>query len=81
MSGWRTGGHGGGGRRGAQGNAAAPWQTLQALTTDVVVFLPVFVLAEGAAVASCVAAAARLAGFPATVPATLTRVFLLVDDR
>lgn len=38
-----------------------------------VVPLPVFVLAEGAAVASCVAAAARLAGFPPAVPAALVR--------
>lgn len=38
-----------------------------------VVLLPVFVLAEGAAVASGVAAATRLAGFPPTVPAALVR--------
>lgn len=38
-----------------------------------VVLLPVFVLAEGAAVASRVAAAARLTGFPPAVPAALLR--------
>lgn len=48
-----------------------------------VVLLPVFVLAEGAAVASRVAAAARLTGFPPAVPAALVRftgVLLLIDD-
>lgn len=44
---------------------------LQRLTADVMVLLPVLVLAEGAAVARCVAAAARLAGFAAAVPAAL----------
>lgn len=44
---------------------------LQRLTTDVMVLLPVLVLAEGAAVARRVAAAARLAGFAAAVPAAL----------
>lgn len=38
-----------------------------------VVLLPVFVLAEGAAVASCVAAAAGLAGLSPAVPAALVR--------
>ena len=38
-----------------------------------VVLLPVFVLAEGAAVASRVAAAARLTGFPPAIPAALVR--------
>lgn len=38
-----------------------------------VMLLPVFVLAEGATVASRVAAAARLTGFPPTVPAALVR--------
>lgn len=45
-----------------------------------VVLLPVFVLAEGAAVASRVAAAARLTGFPPAVPAAFTGVLLLIDD-
>ena len=40
---------------------------------DEVVALPVLVLAEGAAVARGVAAAARLAGLAAAVPATLGR--------
>lgn len=44
---------------------------LQRLTTHVMVLLPVLVLAEGAAVARRVAAAARLAGFAAAVPAAL----------
>lgn len=77
MSGWRAGrcrGAGGGrGGGGAQGDNTAPRQPRQALTTDVVVLLPVFVLAEGAAVTSCVAAAARLTGFPPAVPAALVR--------
>lgn len=55
----------------AERDAAAPRQPLQALAADVMVLLPVFVLAEGAAVASGVAAAARLAGFPPAVPAAL----------
>lgn len=50
------------------------------MTTDMVVLLPVFVLTEGAAVASRVAAAARLTGFPPAVPAAFTGVLLLVDD-
>lgn len=44
---------------------------LQRLAADVMVLLPVLVLAEGAAVARCVAAAARLAGFAAAIPAAL----------
>lgn len=58
---------------GAQRNTAAPGEALQTLATDVVVLLPVFVLAEGAAVARCVAAAARLTGLASTVPAALER--------
>lgn len=60
---WRqphAGGGGGGGR-----------QPLQSLPADVVVLLPIFVLAEGAAVASGVAAAAGLARFAPAVPAAL----------
>lgn len=57
----------------AQRDAAAPRHPLQALSTDVVVLLPVLVLAEGAAVASGVAAAARLAGLSPAVPAALVR--------
>ena len=44
---------------------------LQALAAHVVVLLPVLVLAEGAAVAGRVAAAARLAGLAPAVPAAL----------
>lgn len=77
MSGGRAGrcqrARGGRGGGGAQGDATAPRQPLQALTADVVMLLPVFVLAEGATVTSCVAAAARLTGFPPTVPAALVR--------
>lgn len=46
-------------------------RALQALAAHVVVLLPVPVLAEGAAVARRVAAAARLAGLAPTVPAAL----------
>lgn len=54
---------------------------LQRLTTNVMVLLPVLVLAEGAAVARCVAAAARFAGLAAAVPAALrdTRMGLRND--
>lgn len=44
---------------------------VQALPADAVVPLPVLVLAEGAAVARDVAAAARLTGLTAAVPAAL----------
>ena len=44
---------------------------LQALAAHVVVLFPVLVLAEGAAVARCIAAAAGLAGLASTVPAAL----------
>jgi hypothetical protein len=44
---------------------------LEGLAAHVVVLLPVLVLAEGAAVARCVAAAARLAGLTTAVPAAL----------
>lgn len=44
---------------------------LQALAAHVVVLFPVLVLAEGAAVARCIAAAACLAGLAPTVPAAL----------
>lgn len=55
--------------------------SLKARAADEVMPLPVFVLAEGAAVTGRVAAAARLAGFSATVPATLTGILLLIDDQ
>lgn len=45
--------------------------SLKPRTADEVMSLPVFMLAEGAAVAGGVAAAARLASFAPTVPATL----------
>ena len=44
---------------------------LEPRAADEVMSFPVFVLAEGSAVASGVAAAARLAGFAAAIPATL----------
>ena len=44
---------------------------LQALSAHMVVLLPVLVLAEGAAVAGCVATAACLAGLAPTIPAAL----------
>lgn len=44
---------------------------MKSWTADEVMPFPVFVLAEGATVTSGVAAAARLASFTATVPATL----------
>lgn len=44
---------------------------LQGLSTDVVVFLPVFVLAEGATVPGRVTAAAGLTRLAAAIPATL----------
>ena len=44
------------------------------------VFLPVFVLTEGPAVAGGVTATARLAGLAPAVPAALAGVLLLVDD-
>lgn len=44
---------------------------LKSRAADEVMSFPVFVLAEGPAVAGGVAAAARLAGFAATIPATL----------
>lgn len=44
---------------------------MQVLATEAVVPLPVLVLAERAAVACDVAAAAGLTGFAATVPAVL----------
>lgn len=47
--------------------------SLKSGAADEVVPLPVFMLAEGAAVAGGVAAAARLAGFAPAVPATLQR--------
>lgn len=47
--------------------------SLKSRAADEVMSLPVFVLAEGATVASSVAAAARLASFAATIPATLRR--------
>lgn len=47
--------------------------SLKSRAADEVMPLPVFVLAEGAAVTGGVAAAARLAGFAATVPATLRK--------
>lgn len=47
--------------------------SLKSWAADKVMPLPVFMLAEGAAVTSGVAAAARLAGFAATVPATLRK--------
>lgn len=45
---------------------------LEGLTADMVVLLPVLMLAERAAVACCVATAACLTGLAATVPAALT---------
>lgn len=45
---------------------------LEGLTADMVVLLPVLVLAEGATVARCVAAATCLTGLATTVPAALT---------
>ena len=79
------GGPGGGGRRrvhrapgpaagrdgGADGGRVPLLLGLQGLSTDVVVLLPVFVLAKGATVPGRVTAAAGLAGLPAAVPATL----------
>lgn len=47
--------------------------SLKSWAADEVMPLPVFMLAEGAAVASGVAAAARLASFTATIPATLRK--------
>lgn len=47
--------------------------SLKSGAADKMVPLPVFMLAEGAAVASGVAAAARLAGFAATVPTALRK--------
>lgn len=44
---------------------------LQGLSTDVVVLLPVFVLAKRATVSGCVTAAAGFTRFTATIPATL----------
>lgn len=85
MSGWRAGrcrgARGGRGGGGAQGDTTAPRQPRQALTADVVVLLPVFVLAEGAAVTSCVAAAARLTGFPPAVPAALVRQWAEIKNK
>lgn len=46
--------------------------SLQGLTAHMVMLLPVFMLAEGAAVACRVAAAARLTGLASAVPAALT---------
>ena len=79
------GGPGGGGRRrvhrapgpaagrdgGADSGRVPLLLGLQGLAADVVVLLPVFVLAKGATIPGGVAAAAGLAGLPAAVPATL----------
>lgn len=46
---------------------------MQGLAADVMMFLPVFVLAERAAVTRRVAAAAGLTCFPAAVPTTLQK--------
>ena len=56
---------------GADGRCVPLLLGLQGLSTDVVVLLPVFVLAKGATVSGCVTAAAGLAGFTAAIPATL----------
>lgn len=68
QAGAQAGGGGGlsGDRVGHHGRGA-----LQALAAHVVVLLPVLVLAEGAAVAGRIAAAACLAGLAPTVPAAL----------
>lgn len=55
----------------ARGQCQGLALAVQALPADAVVPLPVLVLAEGAAVAGDVAAAARLAGLAAAVPAAL----------
>lgn len=73
----------GAGRGADRGGGLRPWDAslllagllllgLERLTTDMMVLLPVLMLAEGAAVACRVAAAACLTGFTATVPAALT---------
>lgn len=44
---------------------------LEGLSTDVMVLLPVLMLAKGATIPCCVATTAGFTSFPATVPATL----------
>lgn len=45
---------------------------MQGLAADMMVFLPVFVLAEGTTISCRVAAAAGLTCLPATIPTALT---------
>lgn len=71
-----AGGRGGG----ADGGRVPLLLGLQGLSADVVVLLPVLVLAKGAAVPGRVAAAAGFTCFTTTIPAALTGVLLLIDD-